>query len=81
MLARAGLIVVALVSPALVSPTWAEPGDYPPGLFERSPLIDTPAAVRPSHGPEGQAKNLHSVRAGGDCHHYRVWSYPWPQPC
>ena len=40
MLARASLIVLALASPA-----WADPDGYPAGLFERSPLNDTPAAV------------------------------------
>ena len=75
MLARATLIVLALASPA-----WAGPDDYPAGLFEHSPLNDTPAAVsRLRHS--SQAKNPPSERAGGDCHHYRVWSYPWPQPC
>ena len=43
MLARASLIALALTSPA-----WGGPDDYPAGLFERSPLNDTPAAV--SHG-------------------------------
>jgi hypothetical protein len=77
MLARATLIVLALASPA-----WAGPDDYPAGLFEHSPLNDTPAAVsRGSHNPTGQAKNPASERASGACHHYRVWSYPWPQPC
>ena len=42
MLARASLIVLALASPA-----WADPDGYPAGLFERSPLNDTPAAVSP----------------------------------
>ena len=47
MLARASLIVLALASPA-----WADPDGYPAGLFERSPLNDTPAAVSPrSHNP------------------------------
>jgi hypothetical protein len=77
MLARATLIVFALASPA-----WAGADDYPAGLFERSPLNDTPAAVsHGSHSPPGQAENPASERASGACHHYRVWSYPWPQPC
>ena len=52
MLARASLIALALTSPA-----WGGPDDYPAGLFERSPLNDTPAAV--SHGvivPPGKRK-------------------------
>ena len=52
MLARASLIALALASPA-----WGGPDDYPPGLFEHSPLNDTPAAV--SHGvivPPGKRK-------------------------
>jgi hypothetical protein len=78
MLARASLIVLALASTA-----WAGPDDYPAGLFEHSPLNDTPAAVsRLRHSsPPGQGKNPPSERTIGDCHHYRVWSYPWPQPC
>jgi hypothetical protein len=73
MLARAALVAAALVSPA-----WAGPDDYPVGLFENSPVNDAPAAVHESH--VRQAKNLPSEHSGG-CHHYRVWSYPWPQPC
>ena len=77
MLARASLIVVILASPA-----WAGPNDYPAGLFERSPLNDTPAAVssRRHVVPLGKPKTR-PARASGTCHHYRVWSYPWPQPC
>ena len=61
MSARATLIVLALVSPAL-----AGPDDYPAGLFEHSPLHDTPAAVsRLRHSPPGQAKNPASERASG----------------
>jgi hypothetical protein len=54
MLARATLIVLALASPA-----WAGPDDYPAGLFEHSPLNDTPAAVsrlRHSSPPQGKLK-------------------------
>ena len=77
MLARASLIVLALASSA-----WAGPDDYPAGLFEHSPLNDTPAALsRGRHSAPGQVKNPASDRDGGGCHHYRVWSYPWPQPC
>jgi hypothetical protein len=44
MFARASLVALVLASPA-----WADP-DYPTGLFERSPLNDTPpAASRPGH--------------------------------
>jgi hypothetical protein len=77
MFARATLIALALTSPA-----WAGPDDYPAGLFEHSPLNDTPAALpRGGHRPPGQTKDPVSERASGSCHHYRVWSYPWPQPC
>ena len=82
MLARASLIVLALASPA-----WADPDGYPAGLFEGSPLNDTPAAVsHRSHNPVQSKASangtsfLPSERADGACHHYRVWSYPWPQP-
>jgi hypothetical protein len=76
LLARAGLIALTLASPA-----WAGPDDYPPGLFEHSPLNGTPAGVRRIHTPPEQAKSPLGERASGACHHYRVWSYPWPQPC
>ena len=74
MLARASLIVLALASPA-----WADPDGYPAGLFERSPLSDTPAAVSPrSRNPAPRKANgtsfTPSERADGACHHYRVWS-------
>jgi hypothetical protein len=76
MFARASLVALVLASPA-----WADP-DYPTGLFERSPLNDTPpAASRPGHNSPGQAKNPPRERASGGCHHYRDWRYPWPQPC
>jgi hypothetical protein len=76
MFARASLVALALASPA-----WADP-DYPAGLFERSPLNGPPAAVsRPGHNPPSQAKDPHSERASGACHHYRQWRYSWPQPC
>lgn len=76
MFARASLVALVLASPA-----WAD-SDYPAGLFERSPLNDTPAASsRRGHNSPGQAKSPPSERASGDCHHYRVWTYPWPQPC
>jgi len=75
MFARASLVALVLASPA-----WAD-SDYPAGLFERSPLNDTPlAASRRGHSP-GQAKHPPRVRASGGCHHYREWRYPWPQPC
>ena len=52
MLARTTLIVLALASPA-----WAGPDDYPAGLFEHSPLNDTPAAVsHGSHSPPGASE-------------------------
>ena len=76
MLTRAIFIVLAVASPA-----WAGPDDYPAGLFERSPLNDTPAAVSRRHSPLGQTKNATRERASGGCHHYREWRYPWPQPC
>jgi hypothetical protein len=77
MFARASLVAFVLVSPA-----WAD-SDYPAGLFERSPLNDTPAAASPpGHKiPPSQAKDPPGERASGACHHYREWRYPWPQPC
>ena len=77
MLVRAGLIAAALISRA-----WGAPDDYPEGLFERSPVTDTLAPIsRWGHGLSGQSKNLSGARTSGGCHHYSVWSYPWPQPC
>jgi hypothetical protein len=76
MFARASLVALVLASPA-----WAD-SDYPAGLFERSPLNDTPAAAsRRGRNSPGQAKNPPTERASGGCHHYREWRYPWPQPC
>jgi hypothetical protein len=76
MFARASLVALVLASPA-----WAD-SDYPAGLFERSPLNDTPAAAsRREHNSPGHAKNPVRERASGGCHHYREWRYPWPQPC
>jgi hypothetical protein len=64
-MARATFIVLAVASPA-----WAGPDDYPAGLFERSPLIDTSAAVtRPVHGRPGEPKDAARERASGACHH------------
>jgi hypothetical protein len=76
MFVRAGRVTLVLASPA-----WAD-SDYPAGLFERSPLNDTPAAAsRPGNYALGQAKNPPKERARGGCHHYHEWRYPWPQPC
>jgi hypothetical protein len=76
MFARASIVGLVLASPA-----WAD-SDYPAGLFERSPVNDTPAAVSPQrHNSLVQAKNPTRERASGGCHHYREWRYPWPQPC
>ena len=52
--ARAGLVALVLASPA-----WAD-SDYPAGLFERSPLNDTPAAAS---SPGQHAKNPPRERA------------------
>jgi hypothetical protein len=76
MFARASIVALVLASPA-----WAD-SDYPVGLFEHSPVSDEPAAVsHQGHNSLGQAKNPVRERAGGGCHHYRDWRYPWPQPC
>ena len=76
MFARASLIALVLASPA-----WAD-SDYPAGLFERSPLNDTPAAASSrGHNSPKQAKSGARERASGGCHHYREWRYPGPQPC
>jgi len=72
-----------LIALVLASPAWADP-DYPAGLFERSPLNDTPPAASRQGliiSSPGQRKNPPRERARGGCHHYREWRYPWPQPC
>ena len=76
LLARACVIAMALVSPA-----WAGADDYPPGLFEQSPLNGAPADAPRSHKAQGAPKEPLGRRAPGGCHHYRSWFYPWPQPC
>lgn len=45
---------------------------YPPGLFEKSPVVEPsrPAKERLRHAP-----------TSGRCRHHRDWRYPWPQPC
>jgi hypothetical protein len=76
MIVRASLVALVLASPA-----WADP-DYPAGLFERSPLNDTPPpASGPGQNSPAQAKNPPRERASGGCDHYSEWRYPWPQPC
>ena len=56
MFVRAGLVALVLASPA-----WAN-SDYPAGLFERSPVSDTPAAPSSrGHNSPRQAK----TRPGG----------------
>jgi hypothetical protein len=66
MFARASLIALALTSPA-----WAGPDDYPAGLFEHSPVSDTPATVsRRGHNHPGQTKTPPSENASVACHHH-----------
>jgi tetrahydromethanopterin S-methyltransferase subunit G len=72
--------LVARADPS--APNETAGSDYPAGLFERSPLNDTPAAAsRRGDNSPGQAKNPPRERASGGCHHYREWRYPWPQQC
>ena len=76
MFVRAGLVALVLASPA-----WADFGlsgrslrtlarhRRPGGRFsQRSPAV-------------GRARSPSRNRASGDCHHYRDWRYPFPQPC
>jgi hypothetical protein len=75
--ARVSLVVLFV----LASPAWAD-SDYTAGLFESSPLNDTPAAASSrGHNLPKQAKSRPRECASGGCHHYREWRYPWPQPC
>ena len=86
--------VAALFSLALVHAAQAQ--DYPPGLFERSPLVEPQGSPVKPQGtpvkPQGSPRTGVSYRsqptqnpAGeapeGSCKHYREWFYPWPQPC
>ena len=85
MLARAGLAALAIalaVALPLPLPARADP-DYPAGLFERSPLNGSRAAVshqRRKSAPS-PANDPASVGASGACRHHSEWRYPWPQPC
>lgn len=63
------MILLALILAA------AEPSDYPPGLFEHSPLIERHGGHRPRHERHERRED------GGGCHHYEDWRYPYPQPC
>ena len=84
-----------LFSLALVYAAQAQ--EYPPGLFERSPLVEPQGSPRKpqgsprtgvyrSHATQNPASEAHmtqpaSEAAEGSCKHYREWFYPWPQPC
>ena len=73
--------VAVLFSPALVYAAQAQ--EYPPGLFERSPLVEPQGSpVKPQEGGRSRAtQNPASEAPKGSCKHYREWFYPWPQPC
>jgi hypothetical protein len=85
---------VAVSFSALVYTAQAQ--EYPPGLFERSPLVEPQGSpAKPQGSPvksqgsprtgvwhQSQAtENPASEASGGSCKHYREWFYPWPQPC
>jgi len=67
----------------------AQAQEYPPGLFERSPLIEPQGSpVKPQGSPRTgvwyrsqPTQNSASEAPEGSCKHYREWFYPWPQPC
>ena len=72
--------VAALFSLALVHAAQAQ--DYPPGLFERSPLVKPQGGPGTGVGYRSRAtQNPASEAPNGSCKHYREWFYPWPQPC
>ena len=85
--------VAVLFSLALVYAAQAQ--EYPPGLFERSPLVEpqgSPVKPQGSPVPQGSPRtgvwrrsqltqNPASEAPEGSCKHYREWFYPWPQPC
>jgi hypothetical protein len=76
-----------LFSLALVYAAQAQ--EYPPGLFERSPIVEPHGSpVKPQESPKTGVwrrsqltQNPASGVAQGSCKHYRDWFYPWPQPC
>jgi hypothetical protein len=75
----------------------AQAQEYPPGLFERSPLVEPQGSPRKlqgsprtgvyrSHATPNPASEVHMTQPAseapeGSCKHYREWLYPWPQPC
>ena len=72
--------VAVLFSLALVYTAQAQ--EYPPGLFERSPLVEPQGSPRTGVGYRGHAtQDSASAAPEGSCKHYREWFYPWPQPC
>lgn len=59
--------------------------DYPPQLFERSPLMPSEVIVHDKCPPGQQIVQLLPIakpkhRHAG-CHHYSYWGYPYPQSC
>jgi hypothetical protein len=69
----------------------AQAQEYPPGLFERSPLIEPQgersSLVKPQGSPRTGVYRSHATQnpaseaPEGSYKHYREWFYPWPQPC
>ena len=71
---------VAVSFSALVYTARAQ--EYPPGLFERSPLVEPQGSPRTGVWYRSHATpNLASEAPKGSCKHYREWFYPSPQPC
>jgi len=76
----AGHLIILVLIAILIAPLAVADSQYPPSLFENSPLVTTPyGARRPGPGtrPNHRAREPES----GGCHHYGDWRYPWPQPC
>lgn len=48
--------------------------EYPPGLFENSPVIN-------QHNYHKSKKEHRKHEKDNGCHHYENWNYPYPQPC
>jgi hypothetical protein len=60
----------------------AQAQEYPPGLFERSPLVKPQGGPGTGVGYRSRAtQNPASEAPNGSCKHYREWFYPWSQPC
>jgi hypothetical protein len=74
------LMILTLGATLIATPPAVADSEYPRGLFENSPVVTSPyGARRQQLAP--RARTHDGAHEDGSCHHYRDWSYPWPQPC